>query len=65
MTNADDAAILPTIGLAQELGIKVLAEGVETVAQRDFLVSAGCKVAQGYFFGRPMPAGGGDRPAQA
>jgi EAL domain-containing protein (putative c-di-GMP-specific phosphodiesterase class I) len=35
----------------------MLAEGVETVAQRDFLISAGCKVAQGYFFGRPMPAG--------
>ena len=57
-TNADDAAIVrATIGLAQELGIEVLAEGVETVAQRDFLISAGCKVAQGYFFGRPVPVG--------
>jgi diguanylate cyclase (GGDEF)-like protein/PAS domain S-box-containing protein len=56
-TNADDAAIVrATIGLAQELGIEVLAEGVETAAQRAFLISAGCKVAQGFYFGRPMAA---------
>ena len=57
-TSSDDAAIVrATIGLAHELGIEVLAEGVETAAQRDFLIAAGCKVAQGYFFGRPMRAG--------
>jgi diguanylate cyclase (GGDEF)-like protein/PAS domain S-box-containing protein len=56
-TNADDAAIVrATIGLAQELGIEVLAEGVETVAQRDFLIAAGCKFGQGFYFGRPMAA---------
>ncbi len=55
--SADDAAITrATIGLAHELGIEVLAEGVETAAQRDFLLAAGCKLAQGYFFGRPTPA---------
>ena len=42
--------------LANELGIEVMAEGVATAAQRDFPVSAGCKLAQGYLFGRPQPA---------
>jgi diguanylate cyclase (GGDEF)-like protein/PAS domain S-box-containing protein len=53
--SADDAAIVrATIGLAHALGIEVLAEGVETAAQRDFLIAAGCKFAQGFYFGRPM-----------
>ncbi|HEY5216288.1 MAG TPA: EAL domain-containing protein, partial [Pseudolabrys sp.] len=56
-TSADDAAIVrATIGLAHELAIEVVAEGVETASQRDFLIAAGCKVAQGYYFGRPVPA---------
>jgi EAL domain-containing protein (putative c-di-GMP-specific phosphodiesterase class I) len=45
-----------TIGLARELGIEVVAESVETAPQRDFLLAAGCKFAQGHFFGQPMPA---------
>ena len=55
-TSADDAAIVrAAIGLAHELGIEVMAEGVETAGQRDFLISAGCRFAQGYYFGRPTP----------
>ena len=41
--------------LAQQLGIEVLAEGVEEAAQRDILIEAGIPLAQGYFFGRPGP----------
>jgi EAL domain-containing protein (putative c-di-GMP-specific phosphodiesterase class I) len=43
------------IGMANNLGIEVIAEGVETDAQRDFLWGAGCKLYQGYLFGKPMP----------
>ena len=55
-TSVDDAAIVrATIGLAHELGIEVVAEGVETAAQRNFLIAAGCKLAQGFYFGKPVP----------
>ena len=58
LVSSDDAAIVrATIGLAHALGIEVVAEGVETAGQRDFLIEAGCKIGQGYFLGRPMPAG--------
>ncbi len=42
--------------MAHELGMKVIAEGVETVGQRDLLAAAGCDLGQGYLFARPMPA---------
>jgi diguanylate cyclase (GGDEF)-like protein len=43
------------ISLAHELGFSVIAEGVETASQRDFLVRHGCSNFQGYYFGRPVP----------
>jgi predicted signal transduction protein with EAL and GGDEF domain len=44
------------IQLARELGIEIIAEGVETEAQVDFLISAGCALGQGYLFSRPVSA---------
>ncbi|MBX9646669.1 MAG: EAL domain-containing protein [Xanthobacteraceae bacterium] len=55
--NPDDAAIVSsTIGLSKQLGLSVIAEGIENRATADFLVSMGCEEGQGYFFGRPIPA---------
>ena len=54
-----DASIAQAIiSLAHSLGMRVLAEGVETAAQRDFLRAHGCDEAQGYLFARPGPAPG-------
>ncbi|SDJ98197.1 sensor domain-containing protein [Billgrantia gudaonensis] len=43
------------ITLAQELDLRVVAEGIETAEQHDYLMSLGCEVFQGYLFARPMP----------
>jgi predicted signal transduction protein with EAL and GGDEF domain len=54
--NQSDCAISNTIiALGINLHMEVLAEGVETEAQRDFLTASGCQVFQGYLFGKPMP----------
>ena len=61
LTDPNDAAIVNTIiALGQSLGLQVMAEGVETVAQRDLLLRAGCKSFQGYLYGRPVPEDGID-----
>ncbi len=56
LTDANDAAIARMIiALAGSLGLSVIAEGVESLAQRDFLAREGCLAYQGYFFSRPLP----------
>ena len=55
-TNANDAALVETIlSVARHMGLQVVAEGVETQAQADFLNSHGNVIHQGYLYGRPMP----------
>lgn len=53
--NSNDLVLCEAIiVMAHKLGIKVIAEGVETVEQCDLLIAAGCDYAQGYFFSKPV-----------
>ena len=68
--DAEDAAIVSAlIGLGRSLGMKVIAEGVETAGQLDYLRARSCDFAQGYLFAKPMPGSrvpwflANDRPA--
>jgi EAL domain-containing protein (putative c-di-GMP-specific phosphodiesterase class I) len=55
--DTQDAAIVKTIiALGRDLRLSLIAEGVETQAQQEFLTAAGCDALQGYHIGRPMPA---------
>jgi EAL domain-containing protein (putative c-di-GMP-specific phosphodiesterase class I) len=57
LTDPSAAAIAQTIiHLGQSLGLQVIAEGVETSGQQQFLMDSECKTFQGYLIGRPMPA---------
>ncbi len=56
-THTEDATIVTAIvGLAHTLNLKVVAEGVETPEQQDFLTRLGCNALQGFLLGRPVPA---------
>ncbi len=55
-SDPNDAAIVQTIiAMTQAMGLNVIAEGVETCAQRDFLDEHGCHAFQGYLFSKPVP----------
>lgn len=53
---AADSVIRAILALATELGLHVVAEGVELTEQADHLNNRGCSIGQGYGFGKPMPA---------
>lgn len=63
------AVVAAVVSLAHALGLRVVAEGVETSGQRDILLGMGCDELQGFFYARPMPANmllawsQGDKPA--
>jgi EAL domain-containing protein (putative c-di-GMP-specific phosphodiesterase class I) len=57
VSDPDDRILAATIvTLGHGLGLKVIAEGVETDDQRQILLDQGCDLAQGYWFSRPLPA---------
>jgi diguanylate cyclase (GGDEF)-like protein/PAS domain S-box-containing protein len=56
-SGSDDLALCEAIiVMAHKLGIKVIAEGIETSSQRELLTTAGCDFGQGYLFAKPLPA---------
>jgi EAL domain-containing protein (putative c-di-GMP-specific phosphodiesterase class I) len=56
-TSEDTAIVRSIIVMAHNLGLEVIAEGVETAAQAAFLRTEKCEELQGYFYANPMPAG--------
>ena len=57
MTDPEDASLVQAIiAMAHVLKLKVIAEGIETPDQLDFLRRSGCDICQGYYFSRPLPA---------
>jgi EAL domain-containing protein (putative c-di-GMP-specific phosphodiesterase class I) len=57
LPNPDSCGIVDAIlALAKTLGLKVVAEGVETAQQMDYLLERGCDLMQGYFISRPVKA---------
>ncbi|MGZ5049430.1 MAG: EAL domain-containing protein [Methylobacter sp.] len=56
-SNKNDSAIIRTIlSLGENLDLTIIAEGVETEVQREYLINYGCRIFQGYLFGKPVPA---------
>ena len=57
INDKDEAITKAILVLAQSMGLKVVAEGVETLSQFQFLCQRACDIVQGYYFYKPMPAG--------
>ena len=53
--DSDAGIVRAILQMARALGLRVIAEGVETEAQRQYLLGIGCRVFQGYLFAKPMP----------
>jgi EAL domain-containing protein (putative c-di-GMP-specific phosphodiesterase class I) len=66
LTDDNDAALAASIiAMGGALGLDVVAEGVETQSQAEFLRRHGCRLGQGYLFSRPLPAADIERYLQA
>jgi diguanylate cyclase (GGDEF)-like protein len=60
-TSASEAVVRAILALSKSQGLDVIAEGVETVGQRDALLALGCTMGQGYFYSRPKALGAFDQ----
>ncbi len=54
--NESHTLVMVMVEMASNLGLRTIAEGIETEEQADLLRSAGCTMGQGYYFGKPMTA---------
>ena len=55
MSLNDEIVIRDVVDMGKHLNLQIIVEGVETLEQSDFLEAIGCDIAQGYYYGRPMP----------
>ena len=55
MSEKDEILIRDVVDLGKDMKMQIVVEGVETLEQSDFLEGIGCDIAQGYYYGRPMP----------
>ena len=55
MNEKDEILIRDVVDLGKDMKMQIIVEGVETLEQSDFLEGIGCDIAQGYYYGRPMP----------
>ena len=53
--NSSEAIVRAILAISRSLELEVVAEGVETHAQHDLLLTRGCEMFQGYLFGKPVP----------
>ncbi len=63
--SSSGAVVSTIVGLSRALGVRTIAEGVETENQATLLKAAGCEAVQGYFYGRPEPLASGIEPLRA
>jgi EAL domain-containing protein (putative c-di-GMP-specific phosphodiesterase class I) len=47
--------LVAILGLAEQIGVEVIAKGIETMAQHDLLLHVGCRYAQGFLYSPPLP----------
>ena len=55
VTDRGKKIILHTIAMTNDIGLKIIAEGVEDKSQAEYLLACGCDSAQGYYYSKPVP----------